>query len=180
MKLKIVNETDYRTADLRKFLAVGLREEGVGPVIRDWCCGYRVKFYRMSERRRGGYGYYNSRNMALGLYDSASVMTPEQVTALPRVFVHELGHNRGLRHKEMAAYATLPVSWAEGLAVRKKIVAPKPKRDVQAKRQRRAEKMLAEHEAKLKREQKLVKKWRQKVRYYERAFEKRAAALKVE
>ena len=42
-----------------------------------------------------------------------------------------------------------------------------------------AEKMLAEHDAKLKREQKLVKKWRQKVRYYGRVFEQRKAADKA-
>jgi len=41
-----------------------------------------------------------------------------------------------------------------------------------------AEKMFVEHERKLKRQQKLVQKWRQKVRYYERALEKRAAKEK--
>ncbi len=176
MNLKIVNETDYQTADLRRFLAVGFREEGVD--FKESWGRYVVEFYRP----RGcvaGQALYHSTWMRLALYNSDGELAPAQVVRLAQVFVHELAHNRGLRHKEMTYSSEIDVPWAAGLRVRRKVVKPKPVRDVQAERQTHAEKMLAEHDAKLKREQKLVKKWRQKVRYYGRVFEQRKAADKA-
>lgn len=176
MRLKITNETDYRTSDLRRFLTIGFREEGVN--LKEEWGRYVIKFYR-PRGSLAGQAQYNIRWMRLALRDSEGELSPNQITRLAQVFVHELGHNRGEKHRDMVSSGTLPVPWAEGLRIRKKVVKPKPKRDIVAERAEHAAKMLRQHETKLRREEKLVKKWAQKVKYYGRVlaarYDKRAA-----
>lgn len=96
------------------------------------------------------------------------------------VLAHEVDHNKNIRHKDMSDRER-EVEWADKLIARGfvvRLVRPKPKKDkpsLQEQRAAHAAKMLAEHEKKMKREQKLVTKWKRKVRYYEKAQSKKAA-----
>lgn len=161
--MRIRNETHWNTEDLRKLFAAGFKAEGV----KHKRYLVRVKYARQQRWCSGMAGLY-SRWMHLRIPKSNVPLVD-----LARVFVHELGHCLGLQHKEMANCRSIDVPWAGGIQVRKaevKPVAPKPKVDVKLVRFEKAQKMLAKHQAKLQREEKLVKKWRAKVKYYEKRF----------
>jgi hypothetical protein len=95
---------------------------------------------------------------------------PEDVLfVLAQVFEHEVGHNLGLHHREMKEWWKLEPTWHEGLHIRRKEEKAKPTiADKVRKRAEHAMKKLEEHEKKLAREEGLVRKWRAKVRYYQR------------
>lgn len=104
----------------------------------------------------------------------------EPLRRFARVFEHEVLHSKGVGHREMTPSQMncdqpLP-KWAEGLVIRLK--EPKVKRSAAekvAEREEHAREMLAAYERKQKRVATLLRKWRAKVRYYER----RAAAKRV-
>lgn len=108
------------------------------------------------------------------------VVPDDHLRRMAIVLAHEVDHNKNERHKDMCDRERR-VEWCERLiesGFKVHLDRPKPKapaKPLQEKRAEHAAKMLAEHEAKLKREQKLVRKWKQKVRYYEKAQEKKAA-----
>jgi hypothetical protein len=84
-------------------------------------------------------------------------------------FMHELRHGQGQRHHQMDNETYK--KWAapfRGEALPMAVAKPAPERDLVAERAAHASKMLAKHQAMLKREQNIVKKWQAKVRYYER------------
>lgn len=99
-----------------------------------------------------------------------------------RVLIHEIGHNLGLKHREMAYAWTLPlVNFPEDLAVLRE--RPVPERKPAATGLPLAERKLAhvraklaEWEAKERAAAKRVKHWRQKVRYHTKDTERRRAA----
>lgn len=115
-----------------------------------------------------------------------SKLDPAQVALLVR---HEVGHWRGLRHRQMSGMlldwprvgAELP-GWAEGIEIPLHVrpepakLAPEERREriaacaaTQAgKREERARKMLAHFEHGLKLSAAGVKRWKEKVRYYDR------------
>ena len=85
-----------------------------------------------------------------------------------QVLEHEIGHNFGMRHKEMRNdWWNLPVDYALNLAVLPK--APKPKVNVDIKKVRfeKAKAKVKDLQTKLKRTQTLLKKWQRKVKHYE-------------
>ncbi len=171
--MKIENTTKWRTADLRKVFKAALKAEG------------------LTEREAARYvdvapGRWRVRGCATltGTWVRMTVPNPkpgqecmpaELLDKFARVFVHEIGHNAGLAHEDMMEWWEIPVPWTVGLEVRPKEAKPEKKRDLQAERRAKAEKKLAEWEAKQKRAAKRVKYWRSKVRYYERAAQKKAA-----
>lgn len=183
--MRIKNATPYRTADLRALVLAALRAEGIeasGYIVevgaskrqprRRWDDELKrwVPDDRDAPYRFSGLGMLNRRWFRLGIPKAvyARDLAPEEVKRLAQIAVHELGHNLGLRHADMVGSFGIPVPWADGLAVRLAEVKPAPRRDLQAERAERARAKLEEHERKLRREQKLVRKYRAKVRYYER------------
>lgn len=176
MKLKIINETKWSTADLRKFILAALKE-----VTGGWKGTYTV-IVKNHFGRNLGYGRYHQQWMIIRFPTAKKddVCPIDWLKQTVHVIDHEYDHNRGLEHREMISrYVRYDkdVSWVDrfveaGNSIRSTIKA-KPVVDKQAKRAEHAKKMLAEHEAKLKREQKLVRKWKQKVKYYEKAIANR-------
>ena len=106
------------------------------------------------------------------------------MTQLAQVTLHELAHNRGVKeHREMLDWwdGSLDISWlTEDLTLVPKIAKLPPKRDLINERHIHALKMLKKHETKLKRQTTLTKKWRKKVKYYEKKQAERGATLAVE
>lgn len=111
---------------------------------------------------------------------------PEQTwrAQVARVLEHELLHTLGVDHKDMTRAQMYSdgdePDWSRGLALRAKEAKPKATLaeradrmrsaacDAANKREAHARKMLALHEAKWKREERLVAKWSKRVAYYDR------------
>lgn len=192
MKLIIKNETDYSTRDLRKLVLRAIKAEADFP--KDWKWDRYV--VRIAYSRRAGisgYGYYNSRNFCLKLPRPKMLvlrvnqqqypyeLSPESITRLAQVAIHEIGHNLGLRHAEMIDSSKIDVSWAAGLRVQLNMKPAQARIPGQDKRRQNAEKREAKARAhvdrlerEIKRKQKLLRKWKNKVRYYDRKKDKAA------
>ncbi len=190
-RIEIENKTSWSTADIRRFVCAGLKAE-----VGTWGV-YRVK--AIYKRVHAGLGASGYRKLWLCLpnEDCENVPAPpgdrlkikwtkrEKIGGADllwyaEVLVHEINHNKGLRHKEMTD-TDLDLSWArrlieDGFAIRRKAPKPKVVRDLVAERSAHARKMLAEWESKARRTAKRVKHWAGKVRYYERTVAVRAAA----
>ena len=178
--MRIRNETYYRTGDLRKLFKAGFEAEGVNSR------GYYIRVCYARQAWATGYGFYNSKSLCVRLPSLETIkrrmalrvhklqVVEVNVKRVAQVFVHEVGHTLGLRHREMVKSSSIEVSWSEGMEIRKKEVVPIPKTDPKLVRFEHAKEKLREHEGKLRREAKLVRKWKKKVRYYERVFEKAA------
>jgi len=167
LRLKIDNRTEYSTQDLRRFFLAGLTAGGAE--------GYRhvvVVYSRTQHHGRASIGGNCGQGSWITMY--APAMGKLDLLKFAQVFDHEVAHTMGVRHKDMAEdllYCEHKPTWHEGLEIRH--VAPaKPKVDRAAQREERARKNLVEWERRLKRAQTFVRKWRAKVRYYDR---KRAA-----
>jgi hypothetical protein len=211
--LRIQNYTAYRTLDLRRFFAAGLRAMGAtqpktievrylsgnlrrcmasvgtfkemrntdpdGEVAKKWQLT-EGRWIRMLIARPPVLGHDGNGKPVELMHLGAGSVALEPVRRFARVFEHEVLHNKGVRHREMTPSQRncdepLP-KWAEGLVIRLK--EPKAKRsaaDKVAEREQHAREMLAAYERKQKRVATLLKKWKAKVRYYER----RAAAKRT-
>lgn len=157
--MKVKNETNYDTRYLRKLFMDCERHEGTNP---------KHRYVRVINKRGGGVAgcaWLNSYSVTMKL---PTYQAPK-AASVAQVYIHEVGHNLGLRHKEMASYSSIDVSWLldEDVPL-KKIKPPKPRPNIVEIRTAKAQKKLDEHLKKLKREQNLVKKYRIKVRYYEK------------
>lgn len=177
MKLTIENKTNYKTKDLRKLFLECMKREGVQN------CYVKVKYSRKSYIN--GYAWYNSYNVVMFFrktkifhiagsngteYKRREIteLTPEEIVRTSQVFIHELGHNRGLRHDEMVSSFNMDCSWTNEFQIRTNEKKPKPKRNLKQERYEHSQKKVKQLTTKLKRNQTLLKKWKKKVRYYER------------
>lgn len=119
MTLHLENITHWRDGDLRKLLRTGIEYEGM-----DHVGNYIVEVSYVRTRRVSGWGYFNRRHFRLHLprvtSQTTMAMPTDLVLETAKVIVHEIGHNRGLRHKDMLWWENLDVSWAEGLVLRRK------------------------------------------------------------
>ncbi len=177
--LKLVNETRWETRDLRRFALAGLRAE-VG-----WWNHYTVAF--RTRRRFLGRGYIGSNHMKLYMPVPAvddDTLSGDNIRDLARTLAHEAMHNKGVSGHRDIDDSNRDLAWAdalvnEGFVIHARKQTEKAKVDLRAVRAAKAQKMLAEHESKLRREQKLVRKWRQKVRYYARVKVAAMAPVKI-
>lgn len=174
--MKIKNTTRWRTSDLRRIFRAALKAEGLtereAARYVDVAPGRRC--VRGCATITGTWVRMTVRNPLPG----ETEMPADKLDRFAQVFVHEIGHNAGLRHEDMVDWYTIKVPWTVGMEVRVEEPKPKVKRNLQAERRAHAEKKLAEWQKKAERAKRLAKKWAGKVRYYERAAEKKAA-LKV-
>lgn len=207
--MRLINETDWRTADLRRFILAGIRAMGAeeNKIVT-------VKYSRSARNLHGGWaflgrdtqgaGFLQGRRMMLSLPSDPAKL---DLADFARTVEHEVGHQLGLRHKDMSeemrycgsiidgkhVKPSLP-RWAEGLTVAfdspvspsDPMPAPESEETRFATRAakmaslidaraRHADEMLAQAERRFKIAQRVLRKWRQKARYYEG---KRAAASK--
>jgi len=161
--MKIKNKTDYNTQFLRRLFMVCEKHEGTegkGRVVmveKTWRAGIHGK------------AWYNSGFVTI--YLPPGKYGPHSST-LVQIYIHEVGHNLGLHHKDMIDWWSINTSWLPNdlncpipLKVSK---PPKPKPNIVEVRTAKAHKKLDEWEHKLSRAKTFVKKYRTKVRYYEK------------
>lgn len=189
MAVKITrNTTPYDTAYLRRLFTECERREGTMPRIGDR--QVRVKVRSAATWRVygdkialpvAGWAWYNSRSLAMRLpvlaqfcraRIAAEGKTPYvSARECAQVYIHEVGHNQGLRHKDMMDHERIDVSWWPDEALPLKPAAVKPPRDLPAERARKleyAQERVKATETRIKRLTTCLRKWRRKVAYYQR------------
>lgn len=179
MRIEIDNKTWFNSSDIRQIVKAALKAEGIDR--RTYLV--QVRYSRRSGEI-GGLGWYhlNRIKMTVPKYQWTENLlwqfTPDRVKTFAQVMVHEFGHNLGLRHKEMCGVSDIDVSWCEGMQIR---ISDPPKKETSeersAKREAKARVKVQELEREIKRKQNLLKKWKTKVRYYDK---KKAAKPKDE
>lgn len=201
-KLTLENKTKWNTRDLRRFVLAGLNAE-VGTwgrykvTIRyqrahlgNGHIGRREMMIAVQrpESKAGSDGadgmlvwpqWHGDRRDQEGCCTSL-FMRDGWLRSMAITLAHETDHNNGVRGHRDIDDSERDVSWvdrliATGFKINVARPTQKPKRDLQAERHAHAETMLAKHECDLKRKQKLVRKWRDRVRYYARVRAKKAA-----
>ncbi len=174
--LSLTNRSHWDTEDLRRIITAGL-DARVG-AWTSW--SVTVKTARGGHIR--GWAWLHTTRLQLTIprpLNEESVLSHDSVITLARVLLHEIDHNLGLGHRAMCKWYKIDVPWAEkllaeGLQIHCKEAAPKIVVDVRLKRSEHARAMLVRHERALKRQQTIVRRWRAKVKYYERSFQKAA------
>jgi len=169
--VKVKNETDYRTDDLRKILRRCIVECGMNPKR------YRIRIYKSRTHRVTGRAPLHGRSLRIGIPCIANWYSPEAeahetreldvgaVERIARTAIHEIGHNQGLMHRD----------WASKYRVREKykdepLKLSREERSAALKQKRadHARGMADKYEREIRRKQKFLKKWRSKIRYYEK------------
>ena len=90
--MKITNETEYSTRDLRRIFLACENNEGTDPSFRN----VKVVYNRIN--RISGYAWYNSNSVVIRL---PKLRYLTDIHVLAKVYIHEVGHNLNLRHREM-------------------------------------------------------------------------------
>lgn len=177
--MKITNNTKYDTFYLRKlFLACEkhiFQTYLIHGESKHRCV--TVKYHKgRNNHGVGGYAWYNSNSITITLPRIRKEFTTMYVKArnVAQTYLHEVGHNIGLRHKQMGKFYNIDVSWLpDEILPLKKPKPTKPKPNIVEVRAAKAQKKLDEWQSKLKRAKTYVKKYQHKVKYYE----KKLAAL---
>ena len=170
LKIKITNKTDWPTAEFRRLFLACAKHEGL-----DYDGTYTVQLYY--TRGGGGWGTYHCRNMKIALPNRDRYRdraTTVDATWVAYVIIHEMCHNRGLKHKDMDEAANqsaanevcaalgMTVLHRDTKAQRAKAAAPKPTREDKAQAEfDRIEAHIAELE---KKHEQAIRRWTKKLR----------------
>jgi len=173
--MQITNTTRWNTNDLRKLFGRCVQEvrkvEGRGENK-----GIEVSVKNASYHRGiSGRGNINWYSMSIIISKEIDLREEEWKDRLALVFIHEYYHNLGYKSQDARHYAN---DWTQNISrdfvkdyqIRGKVVEPKPVRDIQMERYQKTLKYVKVYESKTKRVSGLLKKWRQKQRYYERTL----------
>jgi hypothetical protein len=178
--MKIVNKTTWGTEQLRDLFKLICKKEDfeeprtVEVVYMGYrglrCLGQAVvgnhNWVRLMMSDRTTTMNDNGRSQVVEMKEYSGL----DVIGLAQVFVHELQHTDGLRHREMMDSNKFNVDYVKGIVIKRKEVEPMPKRDLRRDRYDHALTMLKNYELKRKRIINLLKKWGRKVKYYERVM----------
>jgi len=215
--MKIVNKTQWNTLDLKKLLTRTLNEyEKVEGQFPDY---QRKRLtVEITTGRFSGYAYYNSHYARVRIpkpeprlppwWKKADFEKPENQEFIEQqergyqkmianmsekiadVFMHELDHCKGYRHKQMpgGGYCLQKdVEFAKEYEIRPKAVQARPKRDLQRERYNHAIEMVKEAEKRIKKlksytklAKTILKKWEGRVKYYEKELLLKDELNKVE
>jgi hypothetical protein len=133
--IKIENRTTWNTQELKKLFMLISKHEGYYP--------RKVIVYYSKTSRIGGRGTIGHGWVKIGIPNKASfynTKTRNSYTAklevldwiyierIAQVYVHELGHNLKLRHKEMVPSRKINVNYVKGIEIHRMIVKKKPTR----------------------------------------------------
>jgi len=175
--MKFVNKTKWNTRDLRKLTLAILKHSGQSKpesltiiprnrygglatirAYKNW-----VRMYVLNPFKQG-YSADNSTCSEAIRYRCI----PFDTQRYSQILIHEIGHNEGLRHREMVNSTTIniPDSILK-INIREIIQKNKVRQNIKEVRLEHAIKMLKLNRSKLQRAEKLVKKWSQKIKYYE-------------
>ena len=183
--MKIINETDWDTKNLKKIFLLCLNK------VRKVEGRYKTAFdcpkvYIRYNRRHwwiGGYAYYHSNVMTIKLprdanyWDMGNLYGDKKTDfsqTIAATYIHELGHNLGEKHH--GGINTIEhcfMDWikqnigSEKYPIVKRIKVDKPKLDMRVKRYQLALNNFERAETRFKRAKTLWKKWMNKVKYYQ-------------
>jgi len=156
--MKVINKTNYDTRYLRSLFIKCEKHEGTNHKYR------QVKVIYHKTYWVGGYAWYNSHSVVMKLPHDKCL-----TKSVAQTYLHEVGHNLGLHHKEMPSSGSIDVSWLPNETVPfKKLRPPKPKQSIIEVRTKHAQKKLEEWNKKLVRAKTFVRKYQRKVKYYEK------------
>jgi predicted Zn-dependent protease with MMP-like domain len=174
--MKIKNETQWDTKDLKKLFTEVCKQ--MGETTK------RTIEVKISKKRFGLSHYHGlgscSRNwVELRIPDTHCIVGSDgrdQILELEhpdsikiaQILIHEIGHNQGLVHKEMANCWDIDCDWANQFIINKKFEKPKIEINLKQQRYKLVIKRLTEKETKMKRLIKQIKKLQAKKKYYEK------------
>ncbi len=208
IKLKLVNETDWQSADLRKLFNYCLYEwrhcledwqkRGMVIVVKN-SIRFKSRATRMEKvdgkwievkrtfREARYYGNAHIKGTRINLF----IPCPENskdgkldIITLGWITMHEMTHIIGQRHKDIKGSIWSNWHWDDDHAVmepfkqftvsRKEVKEPVPNEkaagELQSLRYERAKTNLTRNVLRLHRYQTLVKKWKKKIKYYEKSL----------
>jgi len=174
--MRIKNTTKWDTSDLRKLFSRCIKEvkkiEGRGK-------NKGIKVYVKNDNRdvfdicgRGWLGYYE---MSIKVGIEIDLMNLDNRKRLAHIFTHEYFHNLGYRQQDYNNYkgdwtARMNYDFVKDCQIKEAVIKTKPKRDLRMERYQTALAYVKTYETKVKRTKNLLKKWKQKQRYYERVL----------
>lgn len=178
--MKTKNKTAYDTRYLRKlFMACEKQIRYVYMSYADKSIyafheNRHVTIQHSKNRRVGGYAYYNSGTIVMkipppvGTYYGNTRENAVSARHVAQVYLHEIGHNLGLKHKQQISSHKLNADFWPDETLPLKQIKTKPKRNVVDERAKKAHLKLVEWQKKLNKAKTFVKKYRRKVKYYEK------------
>ena len=197
--MRIDKQTKYKTSELKAFFYECIKHSPVCPDKFAKNLTVRVKpaKYRISGRAYLSKAFHQFKGREVfGFLITMIIPKPEgyhvrpdDKTALPAgakqsvawIFIHEMHHCAGKRHKQMRGsyyndkwlpeWSETDDSWANNLPLTLEVPKPKTKKTSLQKAQEQLSHCLAkvkEHETKLKKRKTLLKKWQKKTKYYEK------------
>lgn len=170
IKLKITNNTDWSTRDLRKLALRVAREEEMER--HPYALHITFDYQRRGTYLRG-YAYYHSGRSRI-LLPRGGGNAVVSVVDVAHTMAHEFAHNKGIGHRQMRGNAAYDrnhpkwrevVAWAEQVTVAWDPPTTKERPGVMAKLAH-AEQMAQQWITKVKRAQTALRKWQAKTRYY--------------
>lgn len=173
--MKVKNETHYDTFYLRR-LFLACEKQMFRICLKHTTPKWRRVEVRYNKKNRR----VNGRATISGSWVGMFLPKPTQdylptAQSVAQVYIHEVQHNLGLRHKDMIPVNKIDVSFLPNEYIMLKPAKPaKPKPNIIEIRAAKAQKKLDGWQKKLNRAKTFVRKYQRKVRYYE----KRRAASK--
>jgi hypothetical protein len=165
--MQVENKTKYDTRYLKRLFIACDKHEGAH-ITSKRMRGRKV-WVKPGRSRIHGAAWLHSTSIVMSL-----PAKEPSARKIAQIYIHELGHNLGLNHKHMMNWWEIDVSWwpDECVPLKAKKITAVEKPNIVEVRAAKAQKKLDEWTKKLNRAKTFVKKYRTKVRYYER----RAAA----
>lgn len=183
--MRLVNKTNWDSSDLKKLCLAVIKKMGAEGVTRS--VSIETMTGRFTTQQKDSKNLYHGRasihggwivmkvpqpvrNICVGFanHGYAYEKRPETfcVERFVQVLEHEIGHNLGLRHGDMASLWKLPVGYVKDFVVNPKKIVVKVKQNLIEKRKNHAEAMLKIATTRLKRARTLHDKWKKKFNYY--------------
>lgn len=181
-----MNKTTWSTKDLIKLFDLVCKNEGYTP--RKIVIVYGRSLIKYSENdlyiNIGGRGTYYTGWVKLMLPNTKLIynyetgkhrretlkfLDGEIVKRVAQVLAHEIGHNRGLHHKDMMRSRNINVDYIDGAVIHRN-VKTKKNVDVIQKKYNNILKLMKQWESKAKRAETFLKKYRRQKNYYEKKY----------
>lgn len=188
--MDIENKTTWDTKDLRKVFQLVCINEAYTPRRIIVVYGTRIIEYSKGNQRVGvsgvariGSGWVKMKipNSIL-IYESnenhnirvekLTELNGKVIKRIAQVLAHELGHNRGLRHREMMRVSFINVDYIDGLIIHRKSKPKNKEKDPIKERYHNLLKKISQWETKSKRAKTYLKKYGDKRKYYEKKYSK--------